>query len=149
MHCSVEHWKKLDEKNWVAAAGWLLVLARGGDTEFRKVVVSMLEGARPAEQGALVMMGAQYPKELRVRRFLRSIAFGPYDGDLASASIYGLAAHLDHDENLRDKLLLQQLKWQSARARFSKPIEAISDVFFIWDTSEGKGTCRACSLIRT
>jgi hypothetical protein len=149
MHCSVKHWQDLDERNWVAAAGWLLVLKRGGDEEFLRVVRDMREGARPVESAALVVMGAAYPKDLRIRGFLRQHVFGAFDDELASASIFGLTAHLDHDETIRDRLLVQQMKWMGIADRAKKRLQAISEAFFIWDTSGGSGTCLACGQTRS
>jgi hypothetical protein len=148
MHCSVSHWQQLDDKNWIDAAGWLLTLARGGEEEFRRVVQSMREGARPVEQSALVVMGAAFPKDLKIRTFLKSRAFGAFSSDIVSASIYGLAAHLDFDEHLRDRLLVQSLKWK-AFSDFEKVVQAVSEVFFIWDTSKGSGTCISCGMTPT
>lgn len=148
MHCSVKHWQEIDDKNWVAAAGWLLTIARGGDEEFRKVARSMVQGERPVEQAALVVMGAAYPKDRQFRNFLKKYIFGPYDGDFVSAAIYGIWAHLDFDDDLRDKLLVQQLKWKAGRIEFAKPIDAVSEVFFIWDSSAGSGICLSCGPTR-
>lgn len=144
MHCSVKHWQELDDKNWVSAAGWRTTIKQAGLPSFRETAYSMIEGVRPLERGAMVVMGAAFPKDLKIRRFLKKFILEGADDEFVVAAIYGLGAHMDFDENLRDKLLVQELKWKKSPT-LKKGLDALAETFFIWNSSDGTGRCASCA----
>jgi len=126
--------------------GWVKLHQELGPEKFRRVLTEMMIGSRPMERAAFVVAGAAFPRDLDLRKSLL-LKSRRSDRKMAIAAIYGLAAHLDAEEDLADQLLIFSMKlpkdptWEERR-------EAVKNVLFLWVDSTGSGRCKACGKVR-
>jgi hypothetical protein len=142
LHCAVGHWGALHSENLVSSMGWVKHWQELGPDKFRRALTEMMIGSRPMERAAFVVAGAAFPRDLDIRNSLL-LKIHRSDRRMAIAALYGLAAHLDVDEDIADRLLIYSMKlpkdltWQERR-------DAVKEVLFLWVDSAGSGRCKAC-----
>jgi len=146
MHCSVAHWGSLTHQNTVSAMGWVKQFQDLGEDEYLRVVLEMLAGGRPTERGTLVVAGAMFPTNLKLRSWLL-LRLKKADAAMRVAATYALAAHLDQDDSLAERLLVLALKTPKDPGHVALH-RAIQDVLSIWRSSHGSGTCDSCAPAR-
>jgi hypothetical protein len=146
--CSQDHWAALTVGNGVGLTGWVKHYTHFGKESFLSTILDMENGSRPKENGAIVLAGAVFQKNVRVRKWLRRLwratsTTRPQDVQYITAVTYALCPHMDADEEIVDILMQRALRW-SGFPQLSTEVACISDVLQIWRTSNGSGICSSC-----
>ena len=141
-HCSIEHWADLSTENMIAARGWRKSAEELGRARFHETVDGMMSSRRPLERGAIVVAGQFFPEDEKFRAWmLRRIRSRGEAG--AIAAVFGLAPHLDYDEDLSSRLTILSMKLPRADPVDATRI-AIQVAIAIWVSAEGTGRCKRC-----
>lgn len=142
LHCAIGHWGALSHENTISSLGWVKTYQEAAFGRFLGVVEDMREGRRPIERGALVVAGAVYPQDKKLRAWFLTKLRTP-DNAMAIAAVFALTPHLDLDEDLADRFTLECLKRPRTDPNDAVRV-ALQVGLSIWVTSKGSGRCTAC-----